>query len=92
MKASNIPLHSSSYWTTVVMWVTVAEEFRLEVIPSRIICIWFLSFVFFEKPAAVQRTRFLGKRAHVKIQVQGREDERCTSWACEAKCEIVVCQ
>lgn len=32
------------------------------------------------------------ERAHIKIQVQGREDERRTFRACETTCEIVVCQ
>lgn len=33
-----------------------------------------------------------GKRHTWRIQVQGREDEPLTLWACGTACEIVVCQ
>lgn len=65
-----------------------------------LVVLFFLSFFFFvwwSLHSSFKSQLHCGGRqcwetAHIKIQVQGREDEPSSSWACRTTCEIVVWQ
>lgn len=85
---SHTPRQEGSSWVNFFSFFF----FLLLLPPSSSSFFFFFCSCVFEKPAAVRGGSHSWEPAHIKIQVQGREDERRTLWACGTTHQIVVCQ